>query len=424
MTSPPFLNFDPTLPASSALPAAVATSPTRTDAETYARQLESEIGHLSAQLMRMFEEMTLIHDLGCNLAMAGDRTTHCRNALDKLAPCLPADTLAIVLVPDACRSTGDPMAAESAEVVQIGQPLDEALICRVAEELGSDEAIVVNCPLGSAPELERVASVRLATGPGNSSRLLAIADRNSGELGTVEVQLMRSVASILQAHLAVDRQFAEMRSMFAGTVLALVSAIDAKDPYTCGHSSRVAQLAQALTRELGYDDETVETVRMAGLLHDIGKIGVPDAILGKPGKLTEEEFAEMRKHPELGYRILRGIRQFEGILPGIRHHHESWDGSGYPSGLAGEEIPEVARILAVADAFDAMTSDRPYRAGMSLEVVESIFRKGRGQQWAADVVDCLLDDRKRLEQMIQDREQERTGQIPSCDPRSNHRISN
>lgn len=422
MTSPPFLNFDPTLTATSAPPVAIAALPTRNVGEAYTRQLESEIDHLSAQLMRMFEEMTLIHDLGCNLQIAGDRTTHCRNALDKLASCLPVETLAIVLATEPCHGSAEEETPEPVEVVQTGRHFDDALICRIAEELGGDEAVVVNRPLKSALDVERVASVRLSNVRGDSSRLIAIASRTSAELGTVEVQLMRSVASILQAHLAVDRQFAEMRSLFSGTVLALVSAIDAKDPYTCGHSSRVAQLAQSLAREMGYDAETVETVRMAGLLHDIGKIGVPDAILGKPGKLTEEEFAEMRKHPELGYRILRGVRQFNNLLPGIRHHHESWDGSGYPSGLIGEEIPKVARVLAVADAFDAMTSDRPYRAGMSLEIVESIFRKGRGQQWAPDVVDCLLGDRGRMERMIRDRAKERLGQIPSSDHGSSNRI--
>lgn len=411
MTPPTILSFDATLAV--APPTAIAASAAATESETYTQQLESEIDHLSAQLMRMFEEMTLVHDLGCNLAVAGDRSTHCHNAITKLAPCIPAETLAAVMAPEV-RCSGEEEAAETPEVVQIGEILDESLLLRIAEELDGGEAVVRNYPLASAPSVERVASVRLIGGAGPAIQLIAIARADAGELGTVEVQLMRSVAGILQAHLAVDRQFAEMRAMFAGTVLALVSAIDAKDPYTCGHSSRVAALGESLARELGYDPETVETVRMAGLLHDIGKIGVPDSILGKPGKLTEEEFDVMRKHPELGYRILSGIRQFESILPGIRHHHESWDGSGYPSGLAGEEIPLVARILAVADAFDAMTSDRPYRAGMSLEMVESIFHKGRGQQWAADVVDCLLKNRQRMKQMIEDRASERSGQIPSC----------
>jgi HD-GYP domain-containing protein (c-di-GMP phosphodiesterase class II) len=129
---------------------------------------------------------------------------------------------------------------------------------------------------------------------------------------------------------------------------------------------------------------------MAGILHDIGKIGVEDSVLRKPGKLTEAEFEQIKQHPVLGYEILRGIRPFRTILPAVRHHHESWDGSGYPDGLTGEKIPRDAQVLAVADAFDAMTSDRPYRDGMQLEKVISIFRKGRGTQWADDVVDVLL----------------------------------
>ena len=113
-------------------------------------------------------------------------------------------------------------------------------------------------------------------------------------------------------------------------------------------------------------------------------------MLRKPGRLTDEEFDQIKQHPVLGYEILKGIRQFRKILPSVRHHHESWDGSGYPDGLAGDEIPRDAQIMAVADAFDAMTSDRPYRSGMPLEKVISIFEGGRGSQWAADVVDVLL----------------------------------
>jgi HD-GYP domain-containing protein (c-di-GMP phosphodiesterase class II) len=141
---------------------------------------------------------------------------------------------------------------------------------------------------------------------------------------------------------------------------------------------------------LEYDEQRIANIRMAGILHDIGKIGVDDSVLRKPGKLTNEEFEQIKQHPVLGYEILKGIRRFRGILPGVRNHHESWDGSGYPDQMVGEEIPRDAQILAVADAFDAMTSDRPYRAGMSIERVINIFRDGRGKQWAPDVVDVLL----------------------------------
>jgi HD-GYP domain-containing protein (c-di-GMP phosphodiesterase class II) len=121
-------------------------------------------------------------------------------------------------------------------------------------------------------------------------------------------------------------------------------------------------------------------------LHDIGKIGIDDAVLRKPGKLTNEEFEHIKEHPELGYRILADIKQLADVLPAVLHHHEQWDGRGYPFKLSGELIPMIARIVAVADAFDAMTSDRPYRPGMAIEKVDEIFTSGRGRQWDPEVV--------------------------------------
>jgi len=121
-------------------------------------------------------------------------------------------------------------------------------------------------------------------------------------------------------------------------------------------------------------------------LHDIGKIGIDDAVLRKPGKLTPEEFDHIKEHPELGYRILADISQLADVLPAVLHHHEQWDGKGYPFKLAGDQIPYIARILAVADAFDAMSSDRPYRPGMPVDRVEELFNLGAAQQWDAEVV--------------------------------------
>jgi HD-GYP domain-containing protein (c-di-GMP phosphodiesterase class II) len=134
---------------------------------------------------------------------------------------------------------------------------------------------------------------------------------------------------------------------------------------------------------------------MAGLVHDIGKIGIADSVLRKPGRLTEAEFEHIKLHPELGYKILKDIKQLSDVLPVVLHHHEQWDGRGYPHGLAGEQIPFLARICAVADAYDAMSSDRPYRKGMPEEKVVRIFKEGAGSQWDADVVNAFfraLDD--------------------------------
>jgi HD-GYP domain-containing protein (c-di-GMP phosphodiesterase class II) len=162
------------------------------------------------------------------------------------------------------------------------------------------------------------------------------------------------------------RLLAESEALVGGLLRSLVTAVDAKDPYTCGHSVRVALFAVRLAQEIGFTPEARQRLYLAGLLHDVGKIGVPDAVLRKPGRLTEDEFDQVRLHPATGHRILAVVPQVADALPAVLHHHERWDGRGYPDGLAGDASPLIARIMSVADAFDAMTSSRTYRRAMPL----------------------------------------------------------
>jgi HD-GYP domain-containing protein (c-di-GMP phosphodiesterase class II) len=201
---------------------------------------------------------------------------------------------------------------------------------------------------------------------------------------------MSAVAAILATHQTNVKLFQDVEDLFLGVVRALSSAIDAKDPYTCGHSERVARVASRLGRELGLPEPDVNQLYLAGLLHDVGKIGIRDAVLLKSGMLTAEEYEHIKEHPRIGFEILSGVRQLRHLLPGVRNHHENFDGSGYPDALAGHEIPLMARIMAVADAYDAMSSDRPYRKGMSADRVERIFRDGAGVQWDRRVVETFI----------------------------------
>ena len=167
---------------------------------------------------------------------------------------------------------------------------------------------------------------------------------------------------------------------------ALVTAVDNKDRYTCRHSEDVMNYSVMITRELGLDAAIQQAVAVAALLHDVGKIGVPDAILRKPGKLTEEEFGAIQQHPTMGAALVSTVPGLEGMLGAVHHHHERWDGKGYPAGLKGEEIPIMARLMAVADAFSAMTTDRPYRLGMDRTKALSILETGSGTQWDPECV--------------------------------------
>lgn len=180
------------------------------------------------------------------------------------------------------------------------------------------------------------------------------------------------------------------KNLYLQTVTALSEAVDAKDRYTSGHSKRVAEYSRRIAERLGKSTEEQEEIYRAGLLHDIGKIRIPVEIINKTGKLTDEEYDIIRIHPITGYHILRGIAGDNVIATGAKYHHERYDGNGYPNGLAGNEIPEVARILGVADSYDAMTSNRSYRDGLQREIVRGEIEKGKGTQFDPKVADIML----------------------------------
>ena len=171
---------------------------------------------------------------------------------------------------------------------------------------------------------------------------------------------------------------------------ALVAAVDNKDRYTRRHSEDVMEYGLMIARELGLDEARQRAVAVSALLHDVGKIGVPDAILRKPGALTEEEFEAVKQHPQMGAVMVQAVPGLEETLDAVRHHHERWDGAGYPAGLRGEKTPLIARLMAVADAFSAMTTDRPYRQGMGRAVALDILASGAGTQWDPACVIAFL----------------------------------
>jgi HD-GYP domain-containing protein (c-di-GMP phosphodiesterase class II) len=174
---------------------------------------------------------------------------------------------------------------------------------------------------------------------------------------------------------------------------AIASIIDAKDGYTHKHSERVAAFGVRLAQQLGFDADSRAVVELSGLLHDVGKIGVPDAILNKPGKLTDAEFSEMKMHPLHGARILSNIQSQKvvNLIPGVKYHHERWDGKGYPEGLKGEEIPLLGRLLGVADFLDALTSDRSYRKGLTLEEALAMVVDLEGKAFDPVVVKAAVE---------------------------------
>jgi HD-GYP domain-containing protein (c-di-GMP phosphodiesterase class II) len=179
------------------------------------------------------------------------------------------------------------------------------------------------------------------------------------------------------------------RQLFIDSIEMIAAAVDAKDPYTKGHSGRVSQFSVILAREIGLPEEEVDKIRVSATLHDVGKIGIEDRVLKKPGVLTNEEFEIMKRHTVMGYEIVRQVKQLTEMLPGIRWHHEALNGRGYPDGIKGDELPLMVRIIAVADTFDAITTDRPYQAGSEFPKALEILRKHAGTKYDPIVVDAM-----------------------------------
>ncbi|HSD18925.1 MAG TPA: HD domain-containing phosphohydrolase [Anaeromyxobacter sp.] len=180
------------------------------------------------------------------------------------------------------------------------------------------------------------------------------------------------------------------RQVFLETMEAFALAVEAKDPYTHGHSRRVSLLAERVARELGLSEAECETIRIAGILHDVGKIGTPESVLAKPGKVTPEEYEIFKRHAQMGWRIVSAVKELDGVARAILHHHERFDGAGYPEGIAGLEIPVLSRILAVCDTYDAMTSDRPYRAGVEHRLAVEELLRCSGSQLDPECVQAFL----------------------------------
>jgi HD-GYP domain-containing protein (c-di-GMP phosphodiesterase class II) len=198
-------------------------------------------------------------------------------------------------------------------------------------------------------------------------------------------------ASFNRAAGAIREGREELQGAYVEFVGSLASALDARDRYTAGHSHRVSELSCATAMDMGVSAREVDEIRIGALLHDIGKIGIADTVLQKAGKLTDEEFALIKQHPEIGRRILEGVQGFAPYLAAVELHHENWDGTGYPKGQSGEETPLAARIIHVSDAYDAMTTDRPYRRGMSHDRAISILREFAGRQFDPRVVEVFTN---------------------------------
>jgi putative nucleotidyltransferase with HDIG domain len=375
------------------------------------KELQEETSNLSVHLTGTYEEISLLYRLTHNLKISKSDEELGQITLKWLQEVLPTKGLALQFIPI---SNSDESATHSARestlLITNGDcPVDNEEFSALIKHLDIENnyrPVVINQTITSRqdwpyPLVRQMVVVPLAEGTNLFGWLAGFNHLTDAEFGTVEANLLNTVAAILGIHSGNIELYRQQSELLSGFVRAFTSAIDAKDPYTCGHSDRVARIAIRLAKELGCDEESINTLYLSGLLHDIGKIGINDDVLHKPGKLSKEEYQHIKTHVEIGYRILHDLGNLKDVMPALLHHHESWDGGGYPHNLAAEQIPFAARIIAVADSYDAMSSDRPYREGMSEAKIDEILHSGAGKQWDPAVINAFFSARDDIRKITQ-----------------------
>ncbi len=319
------------------------------------------------------------------LSQAGDVSRQLRATLDVVRDSIRAE---LVLL---CSGAPAQVTEWSGPAVVNHLACGEVCRCLIASAPGGEGQFVRRqvpavAGLGFVPS--GAALVRLSRSRG--AWIVALRKQGAAPFTSSELKLIGLARRLLLQQQQSQQTHDQLKEMLFSLVRCLTSALDARDPYTWGHSERVARISVRLGEQIGLHESIRSELYLGGLLHDIGKIGVPDHVLRKPGRLSEAEFDLVKQHPVIGDAILGHVNQLAHLRPLVRNHHEQFDGSGYPDGLAGEAIPLGARIVAVADSFDAMMSERPYRKAMAPAQVERALRDGSGRQWDPEVVEAFL----------------------------------
>ena len=245
---------------------------------------------------------------------------------------------------------------------------------------------------------------------------------SSDEIGELTGSFNQMTRSLKQNSASLKTTMTQLQDTYLMTIEALAAAVEARDPYTHGHTQRVGEYAVVLGRALGCDETELAAIKRASVLHDIGKIGIEDHILRKQARLEPDEQIRMQKHPIIGVDMLKGIDFLEPVLPLIRHHHERWDGNGYPDEIREDDIPLGARILAVADALDAMTSDRPYRAARTFDYAKGEILKGSGTHFDPEVVTAFIKSQRQIEELLSDAPEDEVHHHPEAGDLSGWRL--
>ncbi len=382
-----------------------------------ARQNKDRLSDVSGRLIATFEELNLLYQLTEQLSLDKSARDICEDVISWLVDVIPVSCLmARWFTDDADGQPSGDSTIEGKHTIVAGElPFALGEVDQFYDRLGTEVTTralvldhkVTSSPTWCYPTISEVVCVPIHTEDRQVGWIAAMNHKAKqatqvSQLGSIQSSLLTSVGSILGVHAGNRILFHRKEDLLDSAVRAITSAIDAKDSYTSGHSDRVARIAVCLAKQLGYSETEQKAIYLGGLLHDVGKIGINDDILSKPGQLTPEEYEHIKQHPAFGAKIVEEVEELKHVLPIVLHHHEAWDGSGYPDGLREKSCPSHARVMAVADAFDAMGSDRPYRKGMPFDRIESIFREGSGKQWDPEVIEAYFSVRDEVHAIAKD----------------------
>ncbi|KKL60765.1 hypothetical protein LCGC14_2202030, partial [marine sediment metagenome] len=358
---------------------------------------QDELGTLSTNLASTYEELSMLYRISGSMRVTQGGGAFFENICRELLEVMHLQAAAALLYPREHSGSSEDELVCAGEQPLPKEQLTQIIRRYLAPRLAADMRTLVDNQFASnaahlGPGVEKIRTiiaVPLTSGDKIKGVLLGV-NKLTGEFDSNDLKLIGSISSQAAVFLENHHLYEDLQDLLMGMLHALTSSIDAKDPYTSGHSRRVALISRKLAELSGFDPHRAGRVYLAGLLHDVGKIGMPESVLLKAGRLTDAEYQKVKRHPEVGAGIISGIRQMEDVIPTILCHHERPDGQGYPKGLAGDQIPIEALIVGLSDSLDAMTSSRTYRAPMPLEAVVAEIRRCSGTQFDSQLVELLL----------------------------------
>jgi HD-GYP domain-containing protein (c-di-GMP phosphodiesterase class II) len=360
--------------------------------QTRLGSLESELTSLSGHLANAYEELSLVYQISGGMRINRPANDFFRQACLEVLEVMGVQGMGVALSSENVERQSPVLYGPIRLPPNSAERIGNQLIAMLARHKGP---LIINDLAADknfnwlAKHVQQLMAIPLLREDVVLGCLFALG-KSDGDFDSQDSKLLNSIANESAIYIENAMLFDDVHGLMMGLLHSLTSAVDAKDAYTCGHSERVAMLGRELAVEAGLGEAFAERAYMTGLLHDVGKIGVPESVLQKTGRLTPEEFEQMKKHPQIGARILSDIKQISDMIPGVLHHHERYDGQGYPAGLVGENIPLMGRIICLADCFDAMTSNRTYRKALPLEIAMTEIRRCSGTQFDPGLTEAFL----------------------------------